>query len=218
MFCVPYGQEVMLQVKQANQLLDRAGIFWRLVCFSSCPVWGRHPSLSHLSADEGPAGRSVLSWSQQFPFWVISMGQKTAAEAVGTRAGGLLPGFFSRTWHGCAEGGASGRCQLYRSVLAFLTKQDTFFCESWARRSSQWNFQFTGIFYIFWWETVEEGGWERIDPGWLKLIRRQICLVASKLNFCFEQKQISDFLNARVSMYVFVNRSPVNICVSVFMS
>lgn len=83
-------------------------------------LWGTFPQM------KGPACRSALPWSQQFSSEFTSLGQKSAAEEAGTRAGGPFLGFFSGTGHVCAKGWASECCQPYWAVLAFLTKQDTF--------------------------------------------------------------------------------------------
>lgn len=147
---------------------------------------GRLVSLSFLEASNLPSWDRRLKQNKQ-----------------GLELENFFQTFFSGTWHGCAKGRASERCQPYWSVLAFLTKQDTFFCKSWAWRWCRWNFRFTGIFALFPWEAVERGGWERIDPGWLNLIKRQISLVAGKLQqtefLCwmeadFQTSQMLEFL------------------------
>lgn len=109
--------------------------------------------------------------TKNFPSGFTSMGQKT------DHSWRLLPGFFNGPWHVCAEGRASEHYQPSQAVLAIFT----FFFENWAQKCFLQNVQFSGICYVFWWETVEKGRWERFDPGWLNLIRRQISVVSGKV-------------------------------------
>lgn len=89
------------------------------VCLSlSLSVWSSHPSLSHLPADEGWAGKSVLDFNQKFPFWVYLHGTEDWPE---------LEDFFQAfsVGHGCAEGRASEHLAAFSGSPCFFN-QDTF--------------------------------------------------------------------------------------------
>lgn len=134
-----------------------------------------------------PFGADILLWAtflwmtdclvrlcHQFSFWVYLHGTEEARTE--------LEDFFQALSVGCDL--IVSRVELMNLVnliLAFLTKQHISFCKSWAWIWCQWNFWFTGIISMFLWKAVERRGWERVDPGWLNLIRSQISLFAGRL-------------------------------------
>lgn len=184
--------------------------FLKYFFLSSLSVWSSHPSLSHLPADEGWAGKSVLDFNQKFPFW----GRRL------TRAGGLLPGFFSGPWHGSAEGRASDHWQPSQAALAFLTK----ILLLWKLSSEM----FLTKYSVHWcllrilmgkcWKGKMRKIWPRMVKSHKKTDFRCFWQNAASWIFVLNKSRFSNFLKAELCIHIFANKSSVSICISVFIS
>lgn len=165
---------------------------------------GRLVSLSFLEARNSPSG-------------FTSMGQKNTA---GTGAGVLLD-FFSRTWHGCAKGGASEHCQPYWAVLAFFNQARYFLLQQLG--SEMMPMKFAVHWYLL---HISMGScWKEDEKELAQMVKPHKktdfpCSWQTAANWIFvlNGSRFSDFSNAGVSMYIFVNKSSVNICIFVFIS